>query len=299
MVKSSLLSSTRVQAQRHQQRTGSSSVEAIQDDLALLLASSEQTSKSNIHRLTFSATAFSFTDPSPECQPLNPLLGIRFDFYHRTGRYTKPYHLFCRRVSASSQDLHIHRHTIPLFVPLSDYAKQYLPVIDEGYGGSEDSYLSNSDCPKTQDLHALVKRVRQDLLSWRLRLDAIDLLRETLGLPAPKPNSENGSGAENEADGETDEDEGISDHETESCGKFGVRQLEVCSPDGSQARILWSDDRVGRIKLSHEGGIVKAAVFSGTGRLGEQERILSSGSATVYDFAKRLEALHETLKITP
>jgi central kinetochore subunit Mal2/MCM21 len=295
MVKSSLLSSTRVQTQLHEHRTSPSSVETIKDDLSLLLTSSEQTSKSNIHRLTFSATAFTFTDPSPECQTLNPLLGIRFDLCHRTGRYTKPYHLFCRRVSASSQDLHIHRHTIPSFVPLSDYEKQYLPVIDEGYGGSEDSYLSNTDCPKTQDLHALVKRVRQDLLSWRLRLEAIDLLRELLELPAPKSNSGDGLGAGNEDDSEIDEDEGMSDHEPESCGKFGVQQLEVCSPDGSQARILWSDDRVGRIKLSREGGIAKAAVFSGAGRLGEQERILASDSATIYDFAKRLEALHESL----
>jgi hypothetical protein len=127
------------------------------------------------------------------------------------------------------------------------------------------------------------------------RLDAVDLLRELLELPAPKPNSGNRPGAENEDDGETDEDEGMSDHESESCGKSGVLQLEVCSPDGSQARILWIEDRVGRIKLSHEGAIVKAAGFNGAGRLGEQGRILSSDLATIYSVAKRLETLHETL----
>lgn len=239
-------------------------------------------------------TAFPFTDPSPEHQSFNPLLGIRFDICDRAGRFPKQYHIFCRRVSASSQELRIHRHTIPSLVPLSDYEKQYLPLTDEGYGGSEDSYLSNSDHPKTQDLHTLVTRVRKDLVSWTLRLDAIDFLRECLDLPPPKVKT--GTGSEMEDDGQADEDEDMSDSEFESCGKFGVRQLEICSPDASQARILWSDDRVGRIKLSPEGGIVKAAVFSGAGRVAEQERILSSGSATIYGFHKTLELLHQTLQ---
>lgn len=294
MLKASILSSTKAQAWLQERQSNVSSFDATQDDLPLLLASSKQTTESNIHRLALGVTSFPFTDPSPECQALNPLLGVRFDICQQGGRYTKPYYLFCRRVSASSQELRIHRHTIPSLVPLHDYEKKYLPLADEGYGGSEDSFHSNREHygPRTQDLHALVRRVRQDLVSWRLRVDAIDLVRDHLELPPPKTNPGNGQDAKISGDGRTDEDEEMSDNDFESCGRFGVRQLEICNADGSQVRILWADDRVGRIKLSREGEIIKAAVFSGDGQLGKQERILSSGSATVYDLARRLETLH-------
>jgi len=245
-------------------------------------------------------TGFPFTDPSPEYQAFNPLLGIRFDICDRSGRFPKQYHLFCRRVSPSSQELRIHRHTIPSLVPLSDYEKQYLPLPDEGYGGSEDSYLSNSDPPRSQDLHALVGRVRKDLVSWRLRLDSIDDLREFLELPSPKVEGGTSDAVADEGqideDEDEDQDQDMSDSEFESCGKYGVRQMETCSPDASQARIVWSDGRVGRIKISPEGHIVKAAIFTGAGRVAEQERILSSDSAAIYDFRENLQRLHRTLQ---
>ncbi|KEF58449.1 uncharacterized protein A1O9_06375 [Exophiala aquamarina CBS 119918] len=291
LLSSSLLSSTRVQARLLERQANPSRAEVIQDDLPLLLTSSNQIGESNTHRLALGVTAFPFTDPSPECQSFNPLLGIRFDVCDRTGRFPKQYHIFCRRASPSSQELRIHRHTIPSLVPLSDYENQYLQLTDEGYEGSDDSCLSNNDHPKTQDLHALVARVRKDLVSWRLRFDAIDFLRECLDLPPPK--SRSGTGLGDEID---DEDENMSDDEFESWGKYGVRQLEICSPDASQARILWSDDRVGRIKLSSEGNIVKAAVVAGGTRLVDQERILSSGSTTIYSFHQTLERLHQTLQ---
>lgn len=242
-------------------------------------------------------TSFPFTDPSPECQALNPLLGVRFDICQQDGRYTKPYYLFCRRISASSQELRIHRHTIPPLVPIHDYEKQYLPLADEGYGGSEDSFSNGEHSgSRSQNLHALIKCVRRDLVSWKLRVDAIELVRDHLGLPPTKHNGEEGQNTEGEVEreSETTRDTEMSDEDFESSGKFGVRQLEICNLDASQVRILWADDRVGRFVLSPEGGIVKVAVFNGDGRLADQERILLSNSATVYDLPRRLEKVHNT-----
>ncbi|KAK5046662.1 hypothetical protein LTR84_007423 [Exophiala bonariae] len=299
LLRSSILSSTRAQAWLKERQEAESSDEATQDDLPLLLASSRQTSKTNVHRLALGVTSFPFTDPSPECQALNPLLGVRFDICQQDGRYTKPFYLFCRRISASSQELRIHRHTIPPLVPLQDYEKKYLPLVDEGYGGSEDSFShGDNSASRTQDLHALVKCVRRDLVAWKLRVDAIELVRDHLGLPHPKSHTGNGksTGDGGEAETETTEDDQISDEDFESSGKFGVRQLESGNKDASQVRILWTDDRVGRLVLSPDGAILKVVILNGEGRLAEQERIISSNSATIYVLSKRLETLHNTIQ---
>lgn len=270
----------------------------LNDDLNLLLESTKQHSQSNIHRLGVGVTAFPFDDPSPEIQSKNPLLGIRIDVCNRAGRFDSPYYIFCIRGGAEegivNQELRIHRHTIPAFVPLQDYEKQYLPLSDEGYGGSEDSMMSADGAERKQDLHTLVARVRHDLVSWRLRQDAIDWARDELEIPASKTQS---GASDRTADGDNTnghgeaQDESLSDVE-EPVGKFGVREVSTVSVDARHARIVWTDDRVGRIKISDDGRIEKAVVFGQDARIGDVERILTEDSSTVSSLVERLETIH-------
>ncbi|EXJ92510.1 hypothetical protein A1O3_01062 [Capronia epimyces CBS 606.96] len=289
LLASSLLSSTEVQTRLSHFRDTADPI-ATSPDLTPLLESAKTHSQYNIHRLAFGATAFPFHDPSPELQSKNPLLGIRIDICDRTGRYDDPYYLFCVRAGdRGTQDLRIHRHTIPALVPLQDYEKTYLPLADEGYGSSEDS-LAVDDNPevRTQDLHGLVERVRHDLVSWRLRQETIELLREELEIPPARlPSSESprnvdiGSEAE---DGDSDDED---DHE--QIGRFGVREVSSVSVDARQVRIVWADGRVGRLRISDQGSIEKAVVIGRDDRVRDQERILTDGSPRLRDLIKCLE----------
>ncbi|KAK5198684.1 hypothetical protein LTR92_001155 [Exophiala xenobiotica] len=308
LLTSSLLSSTQVQERLsalppQDPSYGSASASASHSSA---LESAFQQSTLNIHRLGFGVTAFPFHDPSPEVQPKNPLLGIRIDICNRKGQFDAPYYLFCIRAGGEgeglgpvNQELRIHRHTIPALVPLPEYEKHYLPLSDEGYGGSEDSALSvDGTHQKKQDLHALVSRVRHDLVAWRLRQDAIDWMKEKLQIPVVP---EAPSREEIHPDQEEPADEGAGDNGSlpdidAPAGKLGIREFEAMGVDARQVRILWSDDRVGRIKISDQGKIEKAAVVGLEGRIANMERILTEGDATVFDLFERLQQVDLSTK---
>ncbi|EXJ85559.1 hypothetical protein A1O1_05923 [Capronia coronata CBS 617.96] len=334
LLASSLLSTTKVQSRLSRLRDTADSA-APNPNIVALLETATTRSQYNVHRLAFGATSFPFHDPSPELQSKNPLLGIRIDICDRTGRFDSPYYIFCVRTGTgtgtgtgngngnrnrngtgdgrtSDDDLRIHRHTIPALVPLQDYEKRYLPLPDEGYGSAEDSIMTtannegDNDGPRTQDLHGLVERVRHDLIAWRLRQEAIDLLREELGLPIPKakshdipnPNEDSKSMKQNIPDDDDDnddpEDENMDGSDDDGAshdpvGLFGVREFSAVSVDARQIRIIWADGRVARLRITEEGRIEKVVVIGLDGRMRDQERILMDGIPMLRELGERLE----------
>ncbi|KIY01415.1 uncharacterized protein Z520_02967 [Fonsecaea multimorphosa CBS 102226] len=299
------------------------------DNSPLQLQDLQLHSQTNAHRLAFGVTSFPFHDPSPELQSSNPLLGIRIDICNRNGFFDSPYYMFCVRARDTGDELRIHRHTIPALVPLEQYEKQYLPISsldDEGYGGSDDSGLSINERGTTtkQDLHGLVARVRYDLVCWRLRKDVTEWLRKELDIPEPsaqrprsfknqaggtKEEADNKGGdtemrsTEDDSDYESDDsnsergsEEDEEDEEEEMTGKFNVQSLASLEVDARQLRIVWFDDRVGRIKISDDGKVQKAVVIGLDGnRVKDVERILmgdGDGSVSLYDLVGRLEEVY-------
>ncbi len=258
--------------------------------LSPLLEATGQHSLNNVHRLAYGVTSFPFLDPSPEMQTHNPLLGIRIDVCDRRGRFDEgPYRLFC--VQTDKKKLRIHRHTIPAFVPLERYEREYLAVSDDG--GRAGAGASAS----TSDLHTLVHRVRHDLVAWRLRRDAIDWVKEELGISeAPTPSAlprTQPDGAE--ADDDASDSDMASDIDNpEAVGRFGVSDFSAVTVDARQARIVWADGRVGRIKISDQGKVEKAVVIGHEGRIRQMENILTTGNSTVYDLAARLAKLDKS-----
>jgi central kinetochore subunit Mal2/MCM21 len=277
----------------------------VNDDLTPpLLASTKQHSLSNIHRLANGVTAFPFHDPSPELQSRNPLLGVRIDICDRSGRFDSPYYLFCVRAGegdgVANQELRIHRHTIPAFVPLEQYESQHLPLLDEGYGTLEDSVLSAGGGARAQDLHGLVQRVRHDLVAWRLRQDALAWLREELRIPEPAspsalPQKPLENNEDRDPDQAEDEDALGSDVDiSEPSGRYRVCDVSAVTVDARQARVVWSDGRVGRIKISDQGKIERAVVIGHESRIRGMESILTNGEPTVYNLVARLEKLDKS-----
>src|ERR1700761_1874050 len=92
LLTSSLLSSTKAQS-RLVTDNSPTTAPAQDDDLTPLnLANLQEHTQSNTHRLALGVTSFPFTDPSPELQSKNPLLGIRIDICNRHGKFDSPYY---------------------------------------------------------------------------------------------------------------------------------------------------------------------------------------------------------------
>ena len=276
MLSSTLLGSTRIQELLNQD----SITNDLPDEPNPLISESQQHSQSNTHRLAFSVTTFPFTDPSPNTSNA-PLLGIRIDICSRGGKFDKPYYLLLKRAGDSGDEWRIHRHTIPQFIPLRDYENQFLPLRDEGYG-SEVSNDGTSGGSK-QDLHELVRKVRQDLVSWMLRRDAIELLQEELGLAAESPAHEEVAEAA----------AAIPTVGSDPRGRFGMKSLSATSVEARFATLAWQDGRAGRVKISDQGLVQRAVIFGEEGRMKQVEDVLISGDARIEELAKKLEMLDE------
>jgi central kinetochore subunit Mal2/MCM21 len=232
----------------------------------------------SIHRLVFGVTAFPFVDPSPDTSNV-PLIGIKFDICKRNGQFDSPYYVLCKRVHDEGSEVRVHRHTIPALIPIAKYEEKYLPLPDEGYG-SADSVLETTG---RQDLEAFVTAVKGDLVAWHLRQQSIDLVREKLGITARQSHAEDGDKEQNSDTAST-------------AGLYGVRFVEPVAVDSHYARIVWTDDTVGRVKIGHDGSIQRAVVIGTIDgqeqRRAKEERILVADNSRIDTLVDRLKDVH-------
>ncbi|OQD83282.1 hypothetical protein PENANT_c017G00012 [Penicillium antarcticum] len=167
------------------------------ETLSPLVQAAGKHNTSNHHRIAFGATTFPFKDPSPTANSQTKnLLGVRIDVCARNGRFAKPYYILLRSERShvagkeSTRRLRVHRHTIPSFISVAKLEAVYLPRArgsthqdeEEGDTSSEDSPSKKQPSTRKQDLSAFVRELRRELVAWHMRVDAIDLLREWVGL---------------------------------------------------------------------------------------------------------------------
>jgi central kinetochore subunit Mal2/MCM21 len=269
---SALISTTQVQSRLRQHPAFAGNTE-----LTEVLDQQIQHNQQSTHRLAFGVTAFPFVDPNPDTSNV-PLVGIRFDICKRNGQFDAPYYALCKRVNDEGGEVRVHRHTIPALIPLSQYEEKYLPLPDEGYG-SEDSVLGTGG---RQDLEGFAQAVRTDLVAWRLRQESLEMVRDSLGLKDKKPDDD-----DDERTGEDEVDGGQ--------GRYGVKNIEAVAVDACYARILWTDGRVGRIRIGDDGSIQRAVVI---GVLDEQEQRITQGEQILVAENSRVDTLVERLKET-
>jgi central kinetochore subunit Mal2/MCM21 len=282
LISSTLLGSSKIQKQLH---TASASYK-IDPSTAPVITESQSDNQEKIHRLAFSVTSFPYTDPSPETSNV-PLLGIRIDICSRTGKFDPPYYLHFKRkqlndTSNELDELSIYRHTIPSHIPLRNYEVQYLPQRDEGYGSEVSSEVVNGN---KQDLHALVRKVRKDLVSWTLRREAIEVLAEELGLvpeitkdPAAHENDEYASFVT----------------PIDANEESAFKSVAATAIEARFVRVVWANGRLARVKISDKGLVERAIVFGEVS--GEDRRIKASENVLVGDGLVRIEELAERLK---
>ncbi|OJD37349.1 cenp-o kinetochore centromere component [Diplodia corticola] len=215
----------------------------------------------NLHRTCAGATAFRVKDPDPCAVDDGRILGVRIEVSVK-GRFAAPYYLLLNRSSSGSENLRIHKHTIPPCIPLHGYAAKYLPQQDQ-----------------PQDLHRLVRELRQELVSHHLRLNAVGKLRKDAGLP------EDAEGASRKR----------------KRGKDVIVDVRALDVGAKEIEINLADSTTVRVLLSKRGVVEKAVARNsdGIGRVRAVERALLAGDRRVEGIVERLTKLQDVDSRSP
>lgn len=225
--------------------------------------------------MAFGATAFPFQDPSPTAK--DNLLGVRLDVCARNGQFAKPYYVLLRRErvrGGNEKRLRVHKHTVPAFISMSKLEGVFLPFPGSGKERVEESEEGENLKPwkgqeMKQDLRGFVRELRRELVAWHMRSDAVDFLREKLGL------------------GDTRSSSG-SDERAVTVDGTGVVSLASTAVEARYVRLEWEDGRVGRFKLSNAGLVERAVVIGDAGRDKQTEDAMTSGGGRVEALLNRL-----------
>ena len=251
--------------------------------------------------------------------PPPPLLGVRIDVSTRRGQFVKPYYILLKqerikRPAASGEEaanddddsgidfetrLRIHRHTIPAFISTEKLAALYLPfpasssALVESPNNNNDGNASESSLKpwkksattagtRRQDLKTLVRTLRRELSSWHIRVDAVDMLRQSLGF-GEKEGLEHGIDEEQSAD---------SSVQNGSKNGLGIVSLSATSLEARYVRLEWENGRVGQFKLTNSGTVERAVIIGIDNRRDKvTENALTGGDARVEGVLDRLPSL--------
>lgn len=214
----------------------------------------EKQSKRNlesIHRACAGVTAFKVKDPDPNAINNGNVLGVSIDVAIG-GRFIETYHVLLNwRSKDGSRLLKIHKHTIPPCIPLQQLVNKYLPTSGK-----------DADVDPEQDLVKFGKLLRKELVSWHMRLNAVEELKKEAGLQ--NQNSRKAKDDDVETTGKilnafvSSDDESNSDVEAEE-EDGPVRILDIESDAAvRQVTIIWTDRRVAVMNITKDGRIEKA-----------------------------------------
>lgn len=173
-------------------------------------------------------------------------------------------------------------------MPLERLEREYLPFRDgddEFSDVDETGGLIARDGDnvrnRSQNLHGFIRKVRHELICWELRREAIELLKEELGL-LPHQNDE---------DEQTDGDSDPGAQRSRPGGLYGIQSIEATAFEARQARITWTDGTVARIKISNRGLVERAVVVGESGRIKGVENLLVDGESRIEELVAKLKVL--------
>jgi central kinetochore subunit Mal2/MCM21 len=169
-------------------RSNLASVLLSQPHLAARLQTPNQTSKSpstaqraveqqskrnleNIYRACAGVTAYKVKDPNPNAINNGNILGISIDVAI-CGKFIETYHVLLNwRERIGNRLLRIHKHTIPPCIPLQQLANKWLPTT-----------WKDAEIDPEQDLVRFGRLLRKELVSWHMRVKAVEELKKEAGL---------------------------------------------------------------------------------------------------------------------
>jgi central kinetochore subunit Mal2/MCM21 len=204
----------------------------------------------NIYRACAGVTSYKVKDPDPHALNEGNILGVSIDISLR-GSFVETYHVL---LSVKQKDdkriLGIHKHTIPPCIPLQQLSDKWLPA----------SGKDEENDPE-QDLIRFGRLLRKELVSWHLRVNAVQESREEAGLAQSKQDSEiegfastgkilNAFVSDDEASSDVAEGE-------EEDGSARILEIEADAAV-RQITIAWSDRRTAVMAITKDGRVERA-----------------------------------------
>jgi central kinetochore subunit Mal2/MCM21 len=203
---------------------------------------------------------------------------VRLDVCTRNGRFAKPYYVLLKRErvrGSNEKRLRVYRHTVPAFISIAKLESAFLPLPGSGRQRAEESEEEDAENLKPwknrarkQDLRGFVRELRRELVAWHMRTDAVEFLREKLGL--------------------VDESQSSLAERISPVTGTGVLFLASTAVEARYVRLEWEDGRVGRFKLSNSGLVERAVVIGDTGRDKQTEDAMIGGGGRVEALLDRL-----------
>ncbi|CAG5177838.1 uncharacterized protein ALTATR162_LOCUS8403 [Alternaria atra] len=204
----------------------------------------------NAYRACAGVTAYKVKDPDPHALNDGNILGVSIDV-SLGGRFVETYHvLLSVRQKDNKRILRINKHTIPPCIPLQQLSDKWLPA-----GGKDE------ENDPEQDLVQFGRLLRKELVSWHLRVNAVEELQKEAGLAKSRPDSETEGFASTGrvlnafvSDDETSSDVEEADGETDS-----ARILDI-EADAAvrQITVVWSNRRTAVMSITKDGRVERA-----------------------------------------
>ncbi|TID12786.1 putative cenp-o kinetochore centromere component protein [Venturia nashicola] len=131
------------------------------------------TNTTNLYNSLAGITSFRVQDPDPNAVDNGKVLGARIDIFSSSKRkFETPYYILMNQPEGEGGRLRIHKHTIPICVPVKALGEKYLPYPDEDEEGAE---------KRRQDVGRFLRAVRRECVSLHKRVEAVQMLKEELG----------------------------------------------------------------------------------------------------------------------
>lgn len=101
------------------------------------------------------------------------MLGVRIDvFSSLKRRFEVPYFVLLNQPEGEGGRLRVHKHTVPVCVPVEALGERFLPYAP---GGGEEGDQ------RPQDVGRFLRAVRRECVCLRKRVEALDILKAELG----------------------------------------------------------------------------------------------------------------------
>jgi central kinetochore subunit Mal2/MCM21 len=258
-------------------------------DLSHFLGQQESHAVKSLWRIGASVTAFELEDPDPAAIDKGAMLGIQFEMM-RLGRFTTAYRVFLNRefgtrgfdrpftVPQSYEDegsyLRVHRHTMPIGIPIAALAQKWLPEPHNGFAEGKNIRLQ-------QDLAMFVRELRQHLVAYHNRQARVADVRRMAGIgrkrKRPPVEEEGGSddshdvchGADCTLDGcscECHQDKGLDSDDADAHFNMGkiqnlmrkpIRDVKITDAEAKSLEVALGDRDTARMLINDFGEVEK------------------------------------------
>ncbi|EAT91827.2 hypothetical protein SNOG_00332 [Parastagonospora nodorum SN15] len=236
-----------------------------------------------INDLHARVTAYKVKDPDPSAINNGNILGVSIDV-SIGGKFIETYHVLLNwRERIGNRLLKIHKHTIPPCIPLQHLANKWLPTS-----------WKDAEIDPEQDLVRFGRLLRKELVSWHMRVKAVDDLKQEAGISSLKPRDANDGEVANA--GQTlnafvSDDEASSDVEEDGIEEGPVRILDIENDAAvREITITWSDRRVAVMTVTKDGRIEKASCRARDG--GRDISMSTKAIGPIGGLIRRLNATH-------